>query len=58
MIPQHFGELVAGELRPLIGIEDAWLAEPGKGLAQRRDTERRRQRVGQPPGQLVGSPSR
>src|SRR5260221_14712462 len=45
MIPQHLGELVAGELRPLIGIEDAGLAEPGEGLAQRLDTEPRRQRV-------------
>src|SRR3954451_20829987 len=36
MIPQHLGELLAGELRPLIGIEDVGLAEPGEGLAQRR----------------------
>src|SRR6202048_2029235 len=45
MIPQHLGELVAGELRPLIGIEDAGLAEPGERLTQRVDTEPRRQRV-------------
>jgi hypothetical protein len=45
VIPQHLGKLVAGELRTLIGIEDAGLAEPGKGLAQRLDTEPRRQRV-------------
>src|SRR5437868_3717302 len=45
MIPQHLGELVAGELRPLISIEGARLAEPGEGLAQRLDTEPRRQRV-------------
>jgi hypothetical protein len=32
---QHLGELITGELRPLIGIEDAGLAEPGEGLAQR-----------------------
>src|SRR5258707_13219373 len=51
MIPQHLGELVAGELRPLIGIEDAGLAEPNEGLAQSRDTESRRHRVRQPPGQ-------
>ena len=31
-IPQHIGELVAGELRALIGIEDVGLAEPGEGL--------------------------
>src|SRR5438477_4831054 len=37
-IPQHRGELVAGELRALIGIEDAGLAEPGERLAQRLDT--------------------
>jgi hypothetical protein len=45
MIPQHRGEFVAGELRALIGIEDAGLAEPGERLAQRLDTEPRRQRV-------------
>src|SRR3954469_17081260 len=45
VIPQHRGELVAGELRTLIGIEDAGLAEPGERLAQRLDTEPRRQCV-------------
>ena len=34
VIPQHPGELVAGELRALIGIEDAGLAEPGERLAR------------------------
>src|SRR6201997_3909740 len=51
VIPQHRGERVAGELRTLIGIEDAGLAEPGEGLAQRLDTEPCGQRVRQPPGQ-------
>src|ERR1700737_4415072 len=51
MIPQRLGELITGELRPLIGIEDAGLAEPGEGLAQRLDTEPRRQRIRQPPRQ-------
>src|SRR5580692_3764496 len=58
MIPQHLGELITGELRPplsrgqaLIGIEDAGLAEPGEGLAQRLDAEPRREGVRQPPGQ-------
>src|SRR5256714_68305 len=51
VIAQHCGELVAGELRTLIGIEDAGLAEPGEGLAQRLDTEPCGQRVRQPPGQ-------
>src|SRR4029077_6452408 len=41
VIPQHLGELVTGELRALIGIEDVGLAEPGEGLAQRLDTEPR-----------------
>src|SRR3954467_7707307 len=45
VIPQHRGELVAGELRALIGIEDAGLANPGERLAQCLDTEPRRQRV-------------
>src|SRR3954453_20799179 len=45
VIPQHLGKLVAGELRALIGIKDAGLAEPSEGLAQRLDPEPRRQRV-------------
>jgi hypothetical protein len=45
MIPQHLGKLVTGELRALISIEDAGVAEPGEGLAQRLDTEPRSQRV-------------
>jgi len=43
VIPQHIGELVTGELRALIGIEDVGLAEPGEGLAQRLDAEPRRE---------------
>src|SRR5215813_11008517 len=42
VIPQHLGKLVAGELRALISIEDARLAKPGEGVAQRLDTEPRR----------------
>src|SRR5215468_4164162 len=45
VIPQHLGKLVAGELRALIGIEDAGFAEPSEGLAQRLDTKPRGQRV-------------
>src|SRR6516165_792130 len=45
VIPQHLGKLVAGELRALVSIEDAGIAEPSEGLAQRLDTEPRRQRV-------------
>src|SRR5215831_13062175 len=45
VIPQHLDKLVAGELRALIGIEDAGIAEPSEGLAQRLDTKPRRQRV-------------
>src|SRR5437868_4908130 len=45
MIGQHLGELIAGELRALISIEDAGLAEPGESLAQCLDAERRRERV-------------
>ena len=41
VIAQDLGELVAGELRSLIGIEDAGLAEPAEGLAQRLDAELR-----------------
>src|SRR5437868_13857241 len=58
-ILQHVSELVAGELRALISIEDAGLAEPGEGLAQRLDAEPRRQRVRQPARTApVGLPSR
>ena len=39
VIPQRLGELTAGELRALIGIEDVGLAEPGERLAQRLDTK-------------------
>src|SRR5438445_13703905 len=45
MIRQHLGELIAGELRALISIEDAGLAEPGESLAQCLDAEPRRERV-------------
>src|ERR1700751_5555827 len=45
MIPQHLGELITGEFRPLIGIEDAGLADPGGGLAHRQDPDPRRERV-------------
>ena len=45
VVAQHLGELVAGELRALIGIEDAGLREPAEGLAQRLDTEPRGERV-------------
>src|SRR5271155_5357206 len=45
VIPQHLGKIIAGELPTLIGIEDAGFAEPSEALAQRPDTEPRRQRV-------------
>jgi hypothetical protein len=51
VIPQHLSELVAGELRALIGIEDPRFAEPGEGFPQRLDAEPRRERVRHPPGQ-------
>src|SRR5690349_20642237 len=51
MIQQHPGERFAGELRALIGVEDAWLVEPGKRIAQRLEAEFRRQGVRQPPRQ-------
>jgi hypothetical protein len=38
VIPQQFGKLVAGELRALISIEDAGIAEPSEGFAQRPDS--------------------
>src|SRR6201987_2994599 len=51
MIPQHLGELLAGELRALIGIEDVGFSEPREGLVQRLDAKPCRERIRQPPGQ-------
>src|SRR6201982_2528805 len=45
MIRQHLGELIAGELRALISIEDAGLAAPGESLAQCLEADTRRERV-------------
>src|ERR1700751_124600 len=45
MIPQHLGEPITGELRPLIGIEDAGLAEPGEGPAHPPAPDPRPERV-------------
>src|SRR5665213_4342207 len=39
VIPQHRRELLAGELRALVGIEDAGLAAPGEGFPERLDAE-------------------
>ena len=44
-------ELLAGELAPLIGVEDVGRAIAGHGLLDRLQTEVGRQRVGQPPRQ-------
>src|SRR6201985_1696341 len=51
MFRQHLGELIAGELRALISIEDAGLAKPGESLAQSLDADPGRERVRHPPGQ-------
>src|SRR5256714_14460352 len=39
VIPQNLGKLVAGELRPLIGIDGALRAEPDQSLLPSVDTE-------------------
>ena len=49
MTSQHLGKLIAGELRALIGIENAGLGEPGERLAQRLDTKLGRECIRQPP---------
>src|SRR3954454_13745451 len=48
---QHAGEVGAGELTALIGIEDLRPAEPSQRLFQGIDTEVGVQRVRKPPGQ-------
>src|SRR5207237_31802 len=42
MIPQHLGALLAGERRPLTGMDDVGLAAPDAGLATRSDPAPRR----------------
>src|SRR5829696_9671787 len=39
-LEQHAGEVVAGELRALVGVEDLRPAILGQGLLQRLDAER------------------
>ena len=39
VIPQHLGKLVAGELRTLIRIEDAGIAEPGERASLSASTQ-------------------
>src|SRR5215217_8804526 len=48
---QHAGEVVAGELRALIGVEDLGLAMPGERLLQSLDAEGRLHGDRHPPGQ-------
>jgi hypothetical protein len=47
---QHAGEIRAGELVALVGVEDLRLTVSGQRLLQRRHAERRVHRVRQPPG--------
>jgi len=51
MIQQHPGERFTGELRPLIGIEDARLGESDKSFAEGLNAEPHRQGVRQTPRQ-------
>ena len=39
MLQQHAGKVDAGELAPLVAVEDVRLAMPGQGLLQRFDAE-------------------
>ncbi|KXN97837.1 hypothetical protein LS48_14620, partial [Aequorivita aquimaris] len=50
-VAQHAGEGEAGELAALVSVEDFRLAEPGKRLLQRRNTEPGVHGVRQSPGQ-------
>src|SRR3984893_19019445 len=49
MAGEYAGECRAGELRPLIGIEDVRPAVTGQSILQRLDAERRLHRDRQPP---------
>ena len=52
---ENLGEAGAGKLRPLIGVEDLWLAVAAEGLLERLHTEIRLQAVGQPPGEHLAA---
>ena len=54
---QPAGEVVAGELAPLIGVEDPQPAIMGKGLLHSLDVERGLQSDRQPPGRQSRGPS-
>ena len=51
MILQRAGEIGAGELTALVGIEDLRPAIPGERFLERLDTKIGTKRVGQPPRQ-------
>ena len=51
VVLQQPREFLAGELAPLIGVEDVRRAIAGQGLLHRLQAEVGRQRVGQPPRQ-------
>ena len=58
VVLEHLREVQAGELAALIGVEDFRLAVAGDGLLNRIDAEIGGQRIGQPPGETGGWPSR
>ena len=45
---QHLGEVVTGELAPLVGVEDLWRAVLGDGFFERLDAEIRGHADGDP----------
>ena len=51
VVRQEACELLAGELAPLVGIEDGWGAMLGDGLLHRVEAEIGRERIGEPPRQ-------
>src|SRR3982074_1700389 len=51
VVLQGAGEVVAGELAALVGIEDLGPAIPGEAVLERLDTELGAERVRQPPPQ-------
>ena len=52
---ENLGEAGAGKLRPLIGVEDLWLAVAAEGLLERLHTEIRLQAIGKPPGEHLAA---
>jgi len=52
---EHLGEGIAGELAPLVGVEDLGFAVTSQGVFERGHAEIGIQCIGQPPGQKLAA---